>query len=202
MTTTIATIRAMVRKDLRDDDSVRWTDDELDRHIEHAVKDISCAVPLQARDTDLTIPDPASREIDISGITGRISVEAVEYPVGYYPKRYRHFTLWVDVLELLIDTEPTAGDSLYLYYGKLHTVDAEGSTLPANLENLCALGAGAYAALDWAVYTINQVNVGGDPTPDNFMKWGQARLDYFLAELRRLKSAKLKVRVLYTEDTT
>jgi len=51
MSTTIATIRAMVRKDLRDDDSVRWTDDELDRHIEHAVRAISLAVPIQARDT-------------------------------------------------------------------------------------------------------------------------------------------------------
>jgi hypothetical protein len=202
MATTIATIRAMVRKDLRDDDSVRWTDDELDRHIQHAVTDISCAVPLQARDTDLTIPDPASREIDISGITGRISVEAVEYPVGYYPRRYRHFTLWADILELLIDTEPAAGDSVYLYYGKLHTVDVDGSTLPASLEDLCAVGAGAYAALEWAAYAINQVNVGGDPTPENFLEWGQARLEYFLAELKRLKSAKLKARTLYAEDTT
>jgi len=202
MSTTIATIRAMVRKDLRDDDSVRWTDDELDRHIEHAVRDISLAVPIQSRNIALTIPDPASREIDISAIIDRVSVEAVEYPVGYYPKRYRHFVEWADTLELLTESEPTAGDSLYIYYGKLHTVDDSGSTLPASLEDLCALGAGAYAALDWAAYTINQVNVGGDPTPGNFLKWGQDRLDHFLAELRRLKSAKLKVRVLYTEDTT
>lgn len=202
MSTTIATIRAMVRKDLRDDDSVRWTDDELDRHIQHAVTDISCAVPLQTRDTGLTIPDPASREIDISAITERVSVEAVEYPVGYYPKRYRHFNLWADTLELLIATEPAAGDSVYLYYGKLHTVDDSGSTLPASLEDLCALGAGAYAALDWAAYTINQVNVGGDPTPGNFLKWGQDRLDDFLSQLKVLKSSRLKVRELYTEDTT
>ena len=199
MATTIATIRARIRKDLKDDDSVRWSDDELDRHIEHTVLDISQAVPLQAKDTSLTIPDPASREIDISGVTGLIFVETVEYPTGEYPKRYRNFRVWGDTLELLIDETPTAAASLYLYYGKVHTVDAAASSLPGHLEDLCAVGAGAYAALEWASYTINQVNVGGDPTAKEYLDWAQTRLDFYHKELKRYgRQSRLKVRQLYS----
>ena len=200
MATTIATIRARIRKDLNDDGSIRWSDDELDRHIEHTVLDISQAVPLQAKDTSLTIPDPSSREIDISSLTGLIFVEAVEYPTGEYPKRYRNFKVWADVLELLIDTAPTATDSLYVYYGMVHTVDASGSSLPAHLEDLCAVGAGAYAALEWASYTINQVNVGGDSTPGEFLDWAQKRLDFYHKELKRYgRQSRLKIRQLYAD---
>ena len=148
MATTIATIRARIRKDLKDEDSIRWSDDEIDRHIQHAVLDISQAVPLEAKDDSLVIPTPTSREIDISGVAGLIYVEAVEYPAAEYPKRYRDYKVWANTLELLIEETPTAADPVYLYYGKVHTVDAAASSLPGHLEDLCSVGAGAYAALE------------------------------------------------------
>ena len=201
MATTISTIRARIRKDLKDDDSVRWSDDEIDRHIEHAVLDISQAVPLEAKEESLVIPTPTSREIDISGVAGLVYVEAVEYPVGEYPKRYRNFKVWANTLELLIDAAPTAAESLYLYYGKVHTVAAESSTLPGHLEDLCAVGAGAYAALEWASYAINQVNVGGEPTPREYLDWAQKRLDFYHGELKRYgRQSRLKVRQLYANS--
>jgi len=201
MATTISTIRARIRKDLKDDDSIRWSDDEIDRHIGHAVLDISQAVPLEAKEESLVIPTPASREVDISGIAGLVYVEAVEYPAGEYPKRYRNFKVWANTLELLIDAAPTAAESLYLYYGKVHTVGAESSTLPGHLEDLCAVGAGAYAALEWASYAINQVNVGGDPTPREYLDWAQKRLDFYHGELKRYgRQSRLKVRQLYANS--
>jgi len=183
MATTIATIRARMRKDLKDEDSIRWSDDELDRHIQHAVLDISQAVPLEAKDDSLVIPTPASREIDISSVIGLIYVEAVEYPTGEYPKRYRDFKVWANTLELLIADEPTAEGPLNLYYGKVHTVDDSASSLPGHLEDLCAVGAGAYAALEWASYAINQLNIGGEPTPREFLEC----------------QSRLKIRQLYAE---
>jgi len=200
MATTIATIRARMRKDLKDEDSIRWSDDELDRHIQHAVLDISQAVPLEAKDDSLVIPTPASREIDISSVIGLIYVEAVEYPTGEYPKRYRDFKVWANTLELLIADEPTAEGPLNLYYGKVHTVDDSASSLPGHLEDLCAVGAGAYAALEWASYAINQLNIGGEPTPREFLEWAQRRLEYYHSELKRYgRQSRLKIRQLYAE---
>ena len=200
MATTIATIRARMRKDLKDEDSIRWTDDELDRHIQHAVLDISQAVPLEAKDEDLVIPTPTSREIDISGVTGLIYVDAVEYPAAEYPKRYRDFKAWAETLELLIEETPTADDPVYLYYGKVHTVDAAAPSLPGHLEDLCSVGAGAYAALEWASYAINQVNVGGEPTPREYLEWAQRRMDFYHKELNRYgRQSRLKIRQLYAE---
>jgi len=263
MATSIATLRARMRKDLKDEDSIRWTDDELDRHIEHAVLDISQAVPLENKDVSLVIPTPASREIDISGLAGLIYVEAVEYPAAQYPKRYRDYKVWANTLELLIAETPTAADPVYLYYGKVHSITAlsitaweattvyalgaiivptalkatgyeyecttagtsgaaeptwptvpggtvvdatatwtcrSASTLPEYLEDLCAVGAGAFAALEWANYAINQVNVGGEPTPKEYLAWAKERLDFYHKELKRYgRQARLKVRQLYAE---
>jgi len=195
---TIATIRARIRKDLKDDPASRWTDDEIDRHIEHAASDISQAAPYEKKDTALVIATPASREIDISAIAGLIYVEAVEYPTGEYPKRYRDYRVWANKLELLIDETPTAAEPVYLYYGSVHTIDAIECTLPPNLEDLCAVGAGAFAALEWATYAINMLNVGGDPTPKQYLEWANQRLEYYHKELTRYgRQARLKVRQLY-----
>ena len=45
------TMRTMVRRDLKDEDSenYRWTDEELDRHIAHALKEFSEAYPSCAK---------------------------------------------------------------------------------------------------------------------------------------------------------
>ena len=77
-------MRAIVRRDLHDEDSqnYRWTNDELDRHISRAVKDFSEAIPREQKTLKSTVS--GSREIDISSITDRVMVEAVEYPVDYY----------------------------------------------------------------------------------------------------------------------
>ena len=42
-------MRAIVRRDLHDEDSnnYRWTDDELDRHIVHAVREFSERIPYE-----------------------------------------------------------------------------------------------------------------------------------------------------------
>ena len=196
----LPTMRTRVRRDLKDEDSVRWSDDELDRHIQHALLDIAQAVPLEAKDESLVIPNPASREINLSSIAGLIYVEAVEYPTGEYPRRFRQSRVWGNTLELLIDEAPVANAPVYLYYGKTHTLNDTTSTLPPYLEDLCAVGASAYAALEWASYTINQVNVGGEPTPREFLEWAQRRLDFYHKELKRYgRQSRLKIRQMFAE---
>jgi len=259
----LVTMRTKIRRDLKDESSIKWSDDELDRHVSHAVLDISQAAPLESKETSLAIPTPASREVDLSSVLGLVYVEAVEYPISQFPKRYRNFKVWGSTLELLTDELPTAAAGLYIYYGKTHslaalsttiweastaysaadiriptvgnetgyqyecttagTTDAaeptwpsypgatvsDGtavwtcrsvSTLPARMVDLCAVGAGAYAALEWASYAINQVNIGGDSTPDAYLSWAQKRLDYYHKELQRHgRQAKFKIRQLYAD---
>ena len=157
-------MRTIVRRDLHDEDSdnYRWTDDELNRHIAHTVKEFSESVPYEQKATKATAS--GSRDLDISTVTDRIMVEALEYPVDRFPKRYQPFALWGDTLNLVGDEVPD-GSNAYIYYGKLHTLDVSSSTIPAKVEDLIAIGACGYAAVEWAVYAINRVNVGGNVTP-------------------------------------
>ena len=190
-------MRTIVRRDLHDEDedNYRWTNDELDRHIAHAVKDFSEAIPYEQKSTKATTS--GSRELDISTITDRIMVEAVEYPVDKFPKRYQRFSLWADILTILGDDVPD-GSNAYIYYGKLHTLDASGSTIPAKHEDLVVTGACGYAAVEWAIYAINRVNVGGGTSPREFLAWGREKLDYFKVELKRLgRRNRIRVSSLY-----
>ncbi len=190
-------MRTVVRRDLKDEDAdnYRWNNDEVDRHIAHAVKDFSEAIPYEQKATKATTS--GSREIDISTITDRIMVEAVEYPVDKFPRKYQRYSLWADTLTLLGDEVPN-GSNANIYYGKLHTLDATTSSIPTKHEDLVATGACGYAAVEWAAYAINRVNVGGLMTPKEFLTWGREKLKYFKAELKKLgRRNRVRVRSLY-----
>ncbi|MDD5082723.1 MAG: hypothetical protein PHU08_05050 [Dehalococcoidales bacterium] len=190
-------MRALVRRDLHDEDTEnhRWTDNELDRHIAHAVKDFSEVIPCEQRTTKATTG--GSREIDIATITNRVMVVAVEYPVGDFPARYQRFSLWGDTVTLLGDEIPDGSDA-GIYYGKLHTLDASSSTIPVQHEDLIATGASGYAAVEWAIYAVNRVNVGSDITAKDFLAWGKEKLHYFKQELkRRGRRNRIRIGSLY-----
>ncbi len=176
-------MRTRVRQDLHDEDatSYRWTDAILDRHIQRAVRELSIAVPREAKATLTTTS--GSREVSVSTLTDLISIEAVEYPVDKYPPVYERFSLWNQTLTLLIANTPNAVENLYVFYGKLHTLDATSSTMPPHLEELVATGGAAYAATEWASFATNRVNVGGQETWRQYLVWGQERLSAFLKGL-------------------
>ena len=193
----LSEMRALIRRDLHDEDSAnyRWTDDEIDRHIAHAVKDFSECLPYEQKTAKATTD--GSRELDIADLSDRIMVEAVEYPLDRFPRSYQRFSLWGDTLTLL-GSEIPDGSNANIYYGQLHTLDASSSTVPARHEDLIAAGAGGYAAVEWAAYTINRVNVGGINTTGDLLTWGQTRLKFFRDELRRLgRRNRARVRTLY-----
>jgi hypothetical protein len=181
----LSEMRALVRRDLHDEDSgnYRWTDDEIDRHIAHAVDEFSVYLPDEQKAVQATVA--GSREIDISGLTERVMVEAVEYPAGQFPVRYQPFSLWGDNITMLGNEIPDGSDA-HIYYGKLHTLDGSGSTLPVHHADLIVTGACGYAAVEWSIYAVNRVNVGGTATPSELLEWGNGRLRVFRQEMRRL----------------
>jgi len=192
----LAEMITLVRRDLRDEsEPYQWSDDELTRHINRALKQLSERVPLPAKATLATTAD--SREIDISSVSDRIMVQAVEYPVDEFPKRYQRFSIWGDTLTIITGDEPDGSNS-YIYYGKLHILDADSSTIPPKHEDLVATGACGYAAVSWAAYSINRVNVGGAMTPREFLTWGKDRLRTFNDALKRLgRRQRIRTSQLY-----
>jgi hypothetical protein len=176
---------ALVRKDLHDEDSnnYQWSDDEFTRHINRAVRELSERVPLLAKATLPTTP--GSREVDILSLTNRIMVQAVEYPVDESPPQYQRFSIWGDTLTIVSGGEPN-GANCCVYYGVIHTLDADGSTIPTEYEDLIATGAAGYAAIEWAAFAINKANIGGTVTPKEYRIWGDERLKIFRDRLKRL----------------
>jgi hypothetical protein len=195
---TLTEMRALVRRDLHDEDAsnFRWNDNEIDRHIARAVKEFSEAVPLEQKATLATTA--GSREISIAGLTNRLMIEAIEYPIDRFPRSYQRFALWNGVTTLLGEDVPD-GSNCYVYYGKLHTLDVSTSTIPAQYEDLVAAGAAGYAAGEWAIYSVNKVNIGGSGTPADFKTWGQDQINLFRSEIKRLgRTNRVRTKQLYT----
>jgi hypothetical protein len=189
-------MRAIIRRDLHDEEigSYRWSDNEIDRHISHAIKDFSEELPLEQKVIKSTTP--GSRTIDISDISDRIMVEAVEYPVDLFPAHFQRFSLWGNILTLLGDLPD--GSNANVYYGQLHILDASSSTIPSIYTDLIATGAAGYAAVEWALFAINRVNVGGVSTPEELLKWGEDRLTRFKSGLKKLgRKNRVRVRSLF-----
>ncbi len=192
-------MRARVRRDLHDEDasSYRWTDDELNRHMDRAVRELSGTLPREGIATLAT--SAGSRELSVASLADLVQVEAVEYPTGKYPARYVQFSLWGVALTLLVDQAPSAGEEVRVYYGRVHTLDATTSTIPPQLEDLVAMGAEGYAALEWASYATNRVNSGGPEVWHQYLTWGQEQLARFHQRLAQLsKRASLRALRLYS----
>lgn len=203
MSATITDLRSRLRVDLSDPGGGRWSDADLERHIQHAVRDLNRVAPREMVATSLSIPDPASRELDIGSLTDLISVAAVEYPVDGYPRRLRHFEMWGESLRLLTDTMPGAGDDVHVYYTAPHVVDAEGSTLPDYLEDIVLTGAAGYALLDLLASTHDRVTIGDGRTAEQLRLHADDLLMQFRQDLTALKRERHLVVMtgdLWTED--
>jgi len=190
-------LRSRVRRDLKDEDfsNYRWTDEELNRHIDRAVREFSLAVPREAQ---AVLTTAQSRELSLSTLSDRVVVEVVEYPRGQYPPSYVPFSLWGETLTLLIDKVPASGEEVVVYYGRLHTLDNTTSTIPPHLEEVVAMGAEGFACLEWANFAINRVNTGGAGTWREYLTFGQEKLGAFMEALARHgKKGALRARRLY-----
>ena len=102
MTTTISLpgIMERIRHDLKDEqgDDERWSEDELDRHLRHALQDIS-KVRSREMETLLGAVD-GSCKVDISDLDDLVNVDQVAYPADQDPQKLRNYTVWGDILRL------------------------------------------------------------------------------------------------------
>ena len=184
----LATMRAAVRIDLQDEDATneRWADATLDRHIKRAVLEYSHMNPLEKKSTLQTTSD--SRDVDVSSLSSPIRIVAAEYPTGEYPPSYVPFSLWAGTLTLDLSGAPSGTPDVSVYWQAVHTINGTVS-FPASHDDIIAGGASGYAALEWASFSSNRLNVGGDDVWGRYMEFANVRLAAFREQLSRLPEA-------------
>jgi len=196
----LSSMRTLVRRDLKDEDNsnYRWQDNEIERAIARAVAELSRYVPREMKATIATTD--GSREITLTTLTDRVSVDRVEFPVGETPRNFQRFTVYSDVITLIGDVEGD-GTNCYIYWSKVHTLDGSTSTIPSYLEDVLALGAAAYAVLAQTQYRTDTAGFGGERADTDYQSWGTVMLKEFTRQLKRFGSGrKLKISQFYQGD--
>jgi hypothetical protein len=188
--TTLTSIRTLVRRDLKDEDSAnyRWTDNEIDRAIDKALADYSLYCPLQQKSTLATVA--SSNELSLASLTDRIDVTRVEHPVTDQPYPSRRFSVWGDLLTFLDGYYGDAGNC-YVYWLKRHTLSST-STIPTPHEHIVALGAAAYAISSQSQYQIDKANTGGREVDNDYSSWSRDMFARFYKELEAVRTYNTK----------
>ena len=196
----LSDMRTLVRRDLKDEDNsnYRWQDNEIDRAIARAVAELSRYVPREMKATIATTA--GSREIAMTSLTDRVSVDRVEFPVAETPRSFQRFTVYSETITLIGDVKGD-GTNCYVYWGKVHTLDGSTSTIPSYLEDVLALGAAAYAVLSHTQYRTDTAGFGGERADTDYQSWGTVMLKEFKAQLKRFgRGRKLKISQFYQGD--
>jgi hypothetical protein len=196
----LSAMRTLVRRDLKDEDSsnYRWQDNEIERAIARALAELARYCPREMKSTIATTD--GSREIALTTLTDRVSVDRVEFPIDEHPREFQRFTVYADIITLIGDVEGD-GNNCYIYWGKIHTLDGSTSTIPTYLEDILALGAAAYAVLAQTQYRTDTAGFGGEQADRDYQTWGNAMLKEFTRMLKRFgRNRKLKISLFYQGD--
>ncbi len=187
--TTLTSMRADVRRDLKDEDSAnyRWTDGEIDRSIQKAVLVYSSYCPLMQLDATINTVDQGNT-VNLSSLTERIDVVKVEHPVDNQPYPSRRFKVWGDVLTF--ENGYTGdGGPCNIYWLKKHRLDAD-STIPAAHDHIIAIGAVAFAVSAQAQYQVNLANTGGQAVNRDYNAWAVSAFEAFYSLLEMVRTYK------------
>jgi hypothetical protein len=200
---TLVSLRGQLRVDLHDQDaaSYRWSDSELDRHLQRAGRELSLALPRERMNVVAMVGPSRDIDIGIATFEGLVRVYAVEYPVNEFPPCFVQFQTWQTTLTLQTPELVPNGENVRIFWGSLHTVDEDTSTLPAFAEETLLQGAGGYAALEWASFATNRANVGGTGAVLDYRFWGESRLNAFRDGLRRIgERSRIRSSRLYAPE--
>lgn len=182
MPTLLTDIRARMRIDLDDPALAVWADADLNRHIDHARRELSHHLPLQKKSTLATTA--GSRDVSVATLVPRVRIAAVEYKTGQFPPAWVQFALWGDVLTIVDDPLPD-GANANIFWEQHHTLDASTNTLTDELEELLILGAEGYACRQAARRKTDALNTGGPLAGHDFDALATDYLRRFQSGLRQ-----------------
>lgn len=196
--TTIADFRGRITDETGLATSERGgTQASMDRHILQAVAEMSLHLPLKL-ETDVAVTG-GSRRFGLASLIRPIRINAVEYPVGQWPRALLEFVS--EPLQDVCDLDhapPGAGYTVRVYHDAYHLVDATGSTVRAEHEHLVVWGGAGFAYLARAAAAANTADAATSNQPLTYqhLRIGEMYLRLFRDELRRHGSA-LRARPLY-----
>lgn len=199
MTTTLGAVRAKLRADLDDvaASDYRWEDDELDRHIFHALNEVSDAIPLEV--SNLLLLLEGQRQFSVLDLRPRIRICRCEYPIDQYPPVFTRFALWGSTLTLHIDSAAPADSDVRVYWHAPHRLDEVDSTLDGPIVDVLLDGATAYAASQLASYTTERVSTGGPSADREYGRYANRKMRDFRHGLKTHgPKAGLRTGQLYT----
>ncbi len=190
---TLVAITANVAADLKDAANAIWSAEELARAVRWALHELSWAVPRRAAATLMASEGLREYSLSAAGIAGALYVSEVWHPFTAadpeYPPRAVSWRL-LDDDTLFLDVETVlGGDGIRVLYARPQAIEgldgAAATTLSTEQEELVALGAAGYSALQRAQESIGMVNVTGQ-APRLWRDWGEARLLTFRTRLNQL----------------
>ena len=193
---TLTTLRATLRIDLHDEDAgaYRWTDAELERHLQRAVEEYQATAPVPTtKDLTALASTYAYALTGGDAIAGLLAIERVEYPQGETPPAFVPWQLEGTTLTLYLVNQPvTAGATIRVHAGIKHTVDGAGSTIPPEHEHIVLRGALGYACLALANYSINRVNTSAEAEKQYTFTGRDAlkQFSYDLKDIRRERTQR------------
>ncbi len=204
MGSTLAQFETRILAALVDAGGAIYTTATVDEALRHALSEYSQVCPLEM-ETVLTLPG-AGREIDLSSLTGLLSVSMVWWPFdstaeAWPPNQVKGFRIWWDdtnpVLFLmdLAGGEPQTSDELRAWYTASQTIQnldsAAATTVRTDHESLLVLGASAYAALARAEDLVE--TAGTDLYQVGLLgSWGVRKQRDFQAQLDRLRASEAR----------
>lgn len=192
--TTQADHHTQLRILLADTGETVWTDSEIDNALNEALADLSRYTATETTASVATVAD--DRDLDISALTTRIRVQAVELPTGNWPRTLRRFAIFGDTLTIMDDPAPD-GTNATVYYDAFHNFTGSGS-LPIQFDPILRLGAAWKACEMRAANTTNAVNDGGPQTPGEWA--GHARNYRLRYETQRNPLPGVRVGSLHAPD--
>ena len=167
---TLATIRDRVEQLLVDLSNAIWTTGLIDESVDQALSAYSEVRPQVVRSalSLTTILSTNGREIDISAVTGLVSVVDVwaPYLAADDKATKRRFEHWLEqeVVNLADGAAVSASDTARIFYAKVHTLNglnsAGATTFKTGDDSLIVVGAAGYACLSRAVDLLEQVTLG------------------------------------------
>lgn len=177
-----ATARTETRRDLKDESSVRWSDNEIDRAVAKALDEYSAAYPLVAS-TD--VAKGSTDTLDVSAVSSYVHAVWLEYPIDDSPvKAIRFREERRGMLRILERSQPVTGDDIRVWYVKARAL----ADVEALHEDLIVLGAAAFALAAAASGATGALNVSGW-TPRQYKELAEGRLNEFRDRLKALSDS-------------
>ena len=149
--TYLADLVAQIRTDLGDPagGSARWSDADLQRAIARSLAAFSRHHPYEQKSTIATTLNDYS--ISTTSLTGLISVDLLEFPVGDKPPTFVPFSI---IQSTLYMEEEGDAANCYIYWSGIHTLTDLSRTYDTKYSDLIELGALAFALEQYADATL------------------------------------------------